>query len=100
MSLRSLRKAFVWFCIELTLLAIGYCLVVLWSGVFITGMLLGDVLLFAFLTVLFILDTAIAARNGSETEEDAQVDAGCFPETRWYSSTISILISLGNSRAT
>jgi len=72
-SLRSLRKAFVWFCIELTLLAIGYCLVVLWSGAFITGILLGDVLLFAFLTVLFILDIVIATRSESETDEEAQV---------------------------
>ena len=68
--LHSLRRAFIWFSIEVTLLSIGYCALVLWSGAFITGILLGDVLLFAFLTVLLILDYAIASRSGPESKED------------------------------
>ena len=72
--LRSLKRAFTWFSIEVALLSIVYCMLVVWSGDSITGILLGDVLLFAFLTVLFILDYAIASRSESESqEEDAQI---------------------------
>jgi DNA-binding transcriptional ArsR family regulator/KaiC/GvpD/RAD55 family RecA-like ATPase len=72
--LHSLKRAFTWFSIEVALLSIGYCVLVVWSGAFVTGILLGDVLLFAFLTVLFILDYAITSRSESENqEEDTQI---------------------------
>ena len=67
--LHSLKRAFTWFSIEVALLSIGYCALILWGGAFITGILLGDVLLFAFLAVLFILDYAIASRSESENQE-------------------------------
>lgn len=72
--LPNLKRAFTWFSIEVALLSIGYCVLIVWSGAFITGILLGDVLLFAFLTVLFILDYTIASRSESEKQgEDIQV---------------------------
>jgi DNA-binding transcriptional ArsR family regulator len=72
--LPGLKKAFTWFSIEVALLSMGYCVLVVWSGAFITGILLGDVLLFAFLTVLFILDYTIASRIESEKPgEDIQI---------------------------
>lgn len=67
--LRNLKRAFVWFSIEVTLLSIGYCLLVLWTGVAITSFLLGDALLFAFLAVLFLLDYAVASGGESGHEE-------------------------------
>ena len=70
--LRSLRKAITWFLVEVGLLSIGYCGLVLWSGTFVTGLLLGDALLLAFLTILFILDCVVASRSESEDQEEAQ----------------------------
>ena len=65
----SLKKAFIWFCIEVALLSIGYCLLILVNGSYITGILFGDVLLFAFLATLFVLDYAIASRGDAQSQE-------------------------------
>jgi len=68
-----LRRVLTWFLVEVALLSLGYCDVVLWSGNFITGILLGDVLLFAFLTVLFLLNLAITSRNTSNQDEGIEI---------------------------
>ena len=66
--LRSLKRAFTWFSIEVTLLSIGYFTIVLWNGAFVTGILMEVVLLFALLTVLFILDYVVASRKDLSQE--------------------------------
>jgi len=44
-------------------------MLLLLSGALVTGILLGDALLFAFLTILFILDYVIASRSVAEDQE-------------------------------
>ena len=63
-----MRKAFVWFSVEVALLSLGYCAFVISRGFFITGIMLGDALLLAFLTVLFFLDYVLVSRTGSENK--------------------------------
>ena len=53
-------------------MSVGYCILLLWSGALVTGILLGDVLLFAFLTILFVLDCVLASRSESEEQEGVQ----------------------------
>jgi hypothetical protein len=41
----------------------------LWNGSYVTGILLGDILLFAFLGTLFVLDYAVASRNEFQSQD-------------------------------
>jgi len=68
-----LRRALTWFLVEVALLSLGYCGVILWQGSFVTGIFLGDVLLFAFLTVLFLLNLAVVSRTTEGQDQGIEI---------------------------
>jgi len=67
---KNLKKTFTIFSIEVTFLAIGYCIYVIWNGYLITGIILGDILFWSFLTVLFLLNYFVLSTRQEKTEED------------------------------
>jgi len=91
----SLKKAFIWFCIEVALLSIGYCLLILVNGSYITGILFGDVLLFAFLATLFVLDYAIASKGDAQSQEAVGELAPATAQTK-KEQALKYLRTLGN----
>lgn len=66
----NLKKTFNIFSIEIASLAIGYCLYVVWKGYLITGILIGDVLFWSFLAVLFLLNYFVISTRQEKVEED------------------------------
>lgn len=68
--IRNLKRTFTIFSIEVTFLAIGYCIYVIWNRYLITGMILGDVLFWSFLAVLFLLNYFVISTRQEEVEEE------------------------------
>ena len=68
--IRNLKKAFTVFSIEVTVLAIGYCIYAIWNGYLITGIILGDILFWSFLAVLFLLNYFVIYTRQEKSEED------------------------------
>lgn len=69
--IHNLKKTFIVFSVEITILAIGYCIYVIWNGYLITEILIGDILFWAFLVLLFVLDYFIVSTR-QKKEEDVQ----------------------------
>ena len=92
--LHSLKRAFIWFAMEVASLSIAYCVLILLNGSYITGILLGDVLLFAFLVTLFILDYAIASR--SEVSQETAVELTPATAQTKKEQALKYLRTLGN----
>ena len=93
--LHAIKKSLVWFSIELALLTIGYCALVLWNGSYITGILFGDILLFAFLGTLFILDYAVASRNEFQSQDTTVELTPATTQTK-KEQALKYLRTLGN----
>ena len=68
--IRNLRRAFIIFSVEVTILAISYCTYAVYSGYLITGILIGDILFWAFLAMLFVLDYFIVFNWQEKVEEE------------------------------
>jgi len=66
----DLKNAFIVFSIEVASLTIGYCVYAVWNGYLITGFLIGDILFWAFLTMLFVLDYAVISNRQKETGDE------------------------------
>jgi hypothetical protein len=68
--IRNLKRAFTIFSVEVTILAIGYCIYAIWNGYLITGIVIGDILFWSFLTVLFLLDYFVISTRQEKIKED------------------------------
>ncbi len=67
---KNLKKAFTIFSVEVTFLAIGYCIYAIWNGYLITGIILGDILFWSFIAVLFLLDYFVISTRQEKSEEN------------------------------
>lgn len=70
---QRLRRAFIIFSVEVSLLVFSYWGFLVFNGSYVTGALLGEVLFYAFLTTLFILDYVLVSRRIEENSEIATV---------------------------
>ena len=93
---KNLKRAFTIFSIEVTFLAIGYCVYVIWNGYLITGIVIGDVLFWSFLAVLFLLNYFVISTRQEKVEEDQIVVKETFFGSTKKEQALKYLKVIGN----
>lgn len=97
-SLQNLKKALIFFSIEVTILALGYCIYAFLNGYLITGILIGDLLFWAFLALLFCLDYFIVSTRQDKEEniqnEIKQTIAGSTKKEQTLKYYITIMMNV------